>query len=173
MVKRLFFLVFLALLLIGCARMQVTKVDDTNADKAALRFYHSYPYLLVNKSQEGVLESTTIYLPKMNEGYFFNVKSGLGTVNASFELANGWTLTRFGDARDSKIPETINAVSGAASNIAGFIPKMQAAEGVAVAEEEKILRSISYPGLYRYVFDKDGFARGLVEVYILKEEKNN
>ncbi|MDD5567981.1 MAG: hypothetical protein PHY88_02100 [Candidatus Omnitrophica bacterium] len=166
--KKLFFLGFLALLLTGCARMQVTKVEEGNADKAALRFYHSYPYLLVTRNQAGKLEGKTVYLPKMDEGYFFNVKSGLGTVNASFELADGWALTKFGDARDSKIPETINAAVNVATAAGGFVKGKEAVEKSPAPPQ--VLSSISSPGLYRYFFGKDGFAKGLIAVYTLEEK---
>lgn len=171
--KRLFLLAFLPLLLVGCAGVQVMKVTPENANKAAFRFYHSYPYLLVTKNDKG-LQGQTVYLPKVNEGYFINVKSGLGTVNSSFDLTDGWELTKFGDARDSKIPETINAVTSAASAASGIF-KAAEVGGKALPAGEKILQSISSPGLYRYVFDeKDGFAKGVVAVYVLKEqEKNN
>jgi len=149
----------LIFLMAGCAGVEITKVAPTDANKAGIRFYRPWPYLLVTKDANGVLQSSIIYLPRTNEGYAINVKSGMGKVDSSFTLADGWRLTQFGDIRDSKIPETIDA-----------IPKMIGAiTGVATAleKEEKLGVAKPVPSLELYRFDcndRNGFVESIVQV---------
>ncbi len=140
----------------GCAGIEVAKVTDKNAGTGGVYFYRPWPYLLVVSSADGKVDSRVVYLPKMDEEYVIKVHSGLGTVNATFDLADGWQLTKFGDSRDSKIPETINAMSGLATSVSGIAMK---AQGVSLQAEPLP------PGLYRFEFDKKtGFVKGLVPV---------
>jgi hypothetical protein len=85
-----------------------------------------------------------IWLPNMTKPYVINVKPGWGTVNGSFTLDNGWNLTSVGSQLDSKIPETITAVSGLLTAAAGT------AGGAAV---HPALKTLIPPGLYRIEFD--------------------
>lgn len=119
-------------LLSGCASVSVTHVAD--GDKSdGVHFYEPRPYLLVaaqSKTTPGAggapavtsteYTSQIIYLPDTTKLYVIKANSGLGTVNASVKLKDGWMLTDFGDQRDSKIPETITALTGVAKEAAAL-----------------------------------------------------
>ena len=152
--KKFFLLAVLSLWITGCAGVEITRVASDKDYKEGIRFYRSYPYVLISINKDTkTLQATTVFLPKMNEEYVINVRSGLGTVNASFDLADGWNLTHFGDTRDSKIPETITALTGGLTGFLKEAAKLEKNEGEIPALE---------PGLYRYNFDpKSGFVDGL------------
>lgn len=155
--RRLFLLIVIAIWITGCAGVEVTRLASDKDYKEGIRFYRSYPYVLISLNKDTkTLQATTVFLPKMNEEYVINVRSGLGTVNASFDLIDGWNLTKFGDARDSKIPDTINAITG-------FIK-----EAATLETKEKEIPKLE-PGLYRYDFGSDGFVKGLTPVLLFKE----
>jgi hypothetical protein len=155
----------LLFLMVGCARVEVTKIDPKkNADMEGIRFYRSWPYLLVTIDENGKFQTKNIYLPKKNEEYAINVRSGLGTVDASFNLTDGWQLTQFGDKRDSKIPETIGAITGAATSAATTIAKVE------IKPPKEV--PVPSPGIYRYDFDDNtGFVTGIVPVVLFKDEQ--
>jgi len=168
MKKYLFLLVLLPLLLTGCASVTVTKITSENPYKEGVRFYRPWPYLLVTKGENGKLEAKTIYLPRINEEYCIKVNSGMGTVDSSFTLTDGWQLTVMGDKRDSKVPETIDSLAGVLAKVApgGLLTLMQ---GTAGGKEPT--GSVK-PGLYRYDIDENsGFVTGFKEVCIFTDKK--
>jgi hypothetical protein len=144
--KRFVFLTILLLWMTGCAGVEISKITSENDKTKGVRFYRPWPYLMVTKNN-GNTECKIVYLPKTNEEYAIGVKSGLGSVKTSFELIDGWQLTKFGDERDSKIPETINAITNAAKE--------------AVAAQ----RSPVEEGLYRMTF-KDGYVESLKRIKV-------
>jgi nitrogen fixation protein len=160
--KNRFYLLSLIFLMAGCAGVEVTEITSKNPYKEGVRFYRPWPYLLVTKDEDGKFQTKNIYLPKMNEEYVINVKSGMGTVEASFTLTDGWQLTQLGDKRDSKIPETIGAITGAATGLKTVLETTKA-PGPAKA------KSLPSPGLYRYEFDNNGLVTGLIPVLQFEE----
>ncbi len=143
----------------GCAGIEIAKVTDKNAETGGVHFYRPWPYLLVTKGADGVVIASVIYLPKINEEYAIKVKSGMGTINASYDLANGWQLTKMGDTRDSKVPETISAVAGMTTAASGMVKTL------GFGLEEDLASKPLALGLYRFEFDKKtGFVKGLVPV---------
>jgi hypothetical protein len=48
----------------------------------------------------------------MDEEYSISTSPGFGSAGASCKLTDGWNLTEYSDKLDSKVPETIDAVSG-------------------------------------------------------------
>lgn len=151
--KRLYLLSVLILLIVGCASVKVTQITSENPYKEGIRFYRSYPYLWVTKDKEKNLQGTIIWLPNRNEEYAIKVKSGIGSVDTKFKLENGWNLTEFGEVRDSKIPETITALTGSLKELKGIFEVEEA------KEKEELL-----PGLYIFIFDKTGLISGLKPV---------
>lgn len=139
--KRFYLLIVAALLITGCASVEVTKITPENPFKEGIRFYRPHPYLWVTKDKEGNLQGSILWLPNKNEEYIINVKSGIGSVDAKFTLEGGWNLTQFGETRDSKTVDMITALTGSLKDIKGIL------EVAKVAKEE--LR----PGLYMFVFD--------------------
>ena len=161
MKNRFYLLSVLIFFMVGCAGVKITRLASPNDYKEGIRFYRSYPYVLISKTEAtGTLQAKTVFLPRMNEEYVINVRSGLGTVDASFDLVDGWNLTHFGDKRDSKIPDTITALTGTLKETAAILEKTV---GEIPALE---------PGLYRYSFDlgpESGFVDGLVPVLQFKD----
>ena len=143
---KLLSMLFLLVLLVACAEVMVKRVTPPNdANTTGVRYYRPYPYLLVTNQSE----YKVIYLPKMDEEYSVSTSPGFGSAGAACKLTDGWNLTEYSDKLDSKVPETINAVSGLLKEAAA------AAKG---AIEPKGLP----PGLYRFDFDKQtGFVIGL------------
>jgi hypothetical protein len=80
-----------------------------------------------------------MWLPNKNEEYAIKVKSGIGSVDVKFKLADGWNLTEFGEVRDSNIPETITALTGSLKDLKGILE---------LAKKEEL-----HPGLYMLIFD--------------------
>lgn len=150
--RRLILLSASLFLLAGCAGVEVTRVKN-GSDNGGIRFYRPWPYLLVVPAANGGVEAKTVYLPRLDQEYSIKVKPGLGTVNGKFTLSDGWNLTDFGDTRDSKVPETIAALSGAAT----------AAGDLKAAGAE-----VSIPaGLYEYEIDeRSGKVTGLKKISI-------
>ncbi len=130
--------VLLCVLLSACATVQITKVNDSTY-KDGLRFYRPDLYLLVTKDKEENLQTTVISLPNKNEEYVLRTTAGIGAVEMSAKLEGGWNLTEIGSKIDSKVPETITALTGVA----------QAAGGIAALRSSLPLK----PGLYRIEFD--------------------
>ena len=105
------------------------------------------------------LQSQIIWLPKTDEQYAVSIKPGWGTVDGSIQLQNGWMLTTLGSKTDSKVPETISAMSGLITNIAkAAVPGAKAV--VPGGGEVNVLK----PGLYRIEFSSDGYVSKLVLV---------
>jgi hypothetical protein len=64
-----------------------------------------------------------VNLPDANADSVIIPRQGLGTVSMKPQLSDGWNLTALDSATDSKIPETITAISslgGMATKAAGF-----------------------------------------------------
>jgi hypothetical protein len=119
----------------GCSTVEVKPFDGTYKD--GLRFYRPEPYLLVTKDKDGNLQSAIVYLPNKKDEYVVRAVPRLGTVDMKVALEGGWNLTSLGATIDTKIPETITALSGLAQAAAGL-------RGRSVIDE---------PGLYRIEFD--------------------
>jgi nitrogen fixation protein len=149
--------VFLAavLCLSGCAQVQVKRLSVNDVTTEGVRYYAPQAYLLVTmlgdaaaekaaKAGESKFQSQIIWLPKINEQYAVQVKSGWGTAEGSVKLQNGWMLAEFGSTTDSKGPETIEAFSGVIKDATGLL-KVTAPGG----GSENVLGA----GLYRIEFD--------------------
>jgi hypothetical protein len=153
MQKRLPILLCLSLFLSGCASVTLTHVND-NDTSDGVHFYEPRPYLLVSKEvkkdangkEENQFTNQIIWFPDHSRRYLVKVHSGWGTVNGSVKLQNGWMLDTLGAQMDSKIPETITAISG-------------------LVKEAGALASAPGPGLYRIDIDEKG------EVALVKQEK--
>lgn len=137
--KRLFLPIVMIFLVTGCAKVEIREITSDKPYEEGIRFYRSYPYLWVTKDKGETLKGSIIWLPKKDEEYVINIKSGIGTVDVKFTLENGWNLTQFGETRDSKTPEMITALTGPLKDIKGLLKLLKKEE----------LR----PGLYMFIFD--------------------
>ena len=120
---RLAWSIFLgALCLDGCARVEFS--DGWVQDGA--HFYDPVPYVLVTVSKDCTTNAGLVALPGSTRTAIFH--SGYGSANLSANFLNGM-LTSVGQQTDTKIPETITALTG----IATAIPKLGAAPPLAGA----------------------------------------
>jgi hypothetical protein len=102
-------------------------------------------------------------------GYAVQVKAGFGTINGNMKLANGWQLTEFGAIADTKIPETITAVTGLAKELGALALKANFTITQIPGEEAKAIGLL--PGLYRLTFDEDkGYVNGWEPVFLFRSE---
>jgi hypothetical protein len=152
MMKRFYLLTVLIFLMVSCASVEITRITPENPYKKGIRFYRPYPYLWVTKDKDGKnLECKIIYLPNKNEEYTIKVKSGIGTVDTKFTLEDGWRLTQFGETRDSKTVEMVNALTGSLKELKGIL--------------EMVKKPELCPGLYMFIFDeKTGLIRDIKPV---------
>jgi hypothetical protein len=125
----------------GCAGVEIVRISSENPNQEGVRFYRPHPYLWVTKDKDDNLQGTIIWLPNKNEEYAIKVKSGIGSVDTKFKLADGWNLTEFGEVRDSKIPETITALTGSLKSLTDILR-------LARGEKPKL-----NAGLYELIFD--------------------
>jgi hypothetical protein len=146
---------FLAVVLLvstGCAGVSVRRLARDSDYRGGVRFYRPQPYLLVTNYATGERQASIVWLPRVSEEYVIDVHSGLGTVDAKFQLTDGWNLTQFGESRDSKTAELIGAAGGL----------LKAAEAIAAPKGEGIP-----PGLYAIHFDPaTGLANSLTPVRV-------
>ena len=142
--------------LTGCSTIRVTPITDKNSGSAGIRFYEPHPYLLVATAPEKDGKPATyslevIYLPNMSRSYRAEYRPGFGTFEGGIKLADGWRLTEYNVKSDTKIPETIAAVSGAVGEVLGAIAPFATID--------------VRPGLYRLDFDKkSGLCTGLTRI---------
>jgi hypothetical protein len=105
--------------LTGCAKVVVTHVGRDDLGDG-VHFYEPRPYLLVGVQKKkdaagkesNEYTSEIIWLPDPSKRYSVKIEPGWGTVDGSVKLTDGWMLTELGAKSDSKIPETITAISG-------------------------------------------------------------
>ena len=139
MSKKNYLIIGMVFLMISCARVDITEISSDHPYRHGIRFYRPHPYLWVTKDKDGSLKGTIYWLPNKNEEYVIKVISGIGTVDTKFTLENGWNLTQFGETRDSKTPEMIEALSGSFKEVT---------EVLKLVKKEEL-----HPGLYLFIFD--------------------
>jgi hypothetical protein len=137
---------------VGCARLDIKHVDKGDSSPG-VHFYEPRPYLLVSatfkvdssgKAQTEVTNQI-IWLPNPAREFVANPVPGWGTADTSVKLLNGWMLDSIGSKMDSKIPETITALTGTLKEAAA------ASKGVlAPGDIDKII------GLYLISIHDDG-----------------
>lgn len=99
-----------------------------------------------NHQKASELEYKIIYLPDMSQKYAVTIRSGFGSVNTNMKFEDGWKLTEVGGIIDTKIPETLNAISGLMTAAAG-IPTTKARPSGMTKQLD--------PGLYRINYDRE------------------
>lgn len=99
-------------LISSCATVKF--YEDANLTKeSGIEFYSSKPYLLVERkpAKDIAIKSTIIYLPDMVSPKYAKLKPGFGSSDLKLNLSNG-IITSYGVVTDSKVPETITALTG-------------------------------------------------------------
>jgi len=90
--------------------------DSTLKTETGIKVYSAKPYLLVTSVKDS-LTAKVIYLPDLANPQYVKLKSGIGTSNLSLTLTDG-ILRSYGLSTDTKIPETITAVTGLVTELA-------------------------------------------------------
>jgi len=158
--KKIWLLLLSLMVIGGCAKVKISPVDQDHPYTEGIRFYRPHPYLLVTEKsakEDRILEGSIIYLPQKNEEYVIGVQSGIGKVDAKFKLEHGWRLTDFGEVRDSRAPETIDAFSDILLKTDEIFVK-------SIAPQEQKQEKKLTPGLWRFEFDQNGYVKDLIKV---------
>lgn len=89
-----------------------------------------------------------IYLPDLARPQRVHMNAGIGTVDTTFGMADGWQLSALNVKLNSQVPETIGAIGEAAGSIAGLIPTPAAAgEGASRLETlVQLLQTVTAAG---------------------------
>ncbi len=100
-----------------------------------LTYFEPAPYLFVSTTKDCVTTATVVTVPGLPRSV--GLHSGYGSADLSVALSNG-IITSVGQKTDTKVPETIAAVTGLVS----AVPKIAAAEapkkGIACVTESKL-----------------------------------
>jgi len=162
-------LLFLLIFLASCARVQIYDQGD---NKTGIQFYNPKPYLMVvrNPEKDEAVKTSIIYLPDLKNPQRAEIKGWIGSVDLKLELTNG-ILTSYGEVVDSKIPETITAVSGAIEPLAKLTEEPETEESgngdskdqEEISEENKRTPLITF---YEIVIDSNGTSFKKVDLNI-------
>jgi hypothetical protein len=110
-------IVFLLIgVLCGCAHLEFSD--------GGLTYYDPKPYLFVSRTKDCVTTASVIMIPEQRKKVKF--RSGYGTADLSISLTNGM-ITSAGQKTDTKVPETITAVSGLTTALASTVKMAGAA----------------------------------------------
>jgi len=124
------FLLLIPIIFMNCATVSFYKNEDLTQE-TGLKFYHSKPYLLVEKSpQKDIkIKSTIIYLPDLENPTYAEIKPGFGSSDLKLDLENG-VLKSYGFTSDNKIPETVGALAGSLTSVTGAYKTITEAIGI-------------------------------------------
>jgi hypothetical protein len=131
----------------GCARLEFYKAGSEPAGKG-LHFYSPAPYLLVAPGEKG-LTASIVYLPDTSKEYVVRSEPGLGSLEYSLELNEGWQLTKVGETQDPKVAESLTALTG-------LISALKPGVGAAAVTPPPATGPRFKPGLYRLTPDGAG-----------------
>jgi len=103
------------LFLSGCAHLDFTDFTD---GKEGLTYYDPKPYLFVSTTKDCVSTATAVVLPEKKKTAKF--RTGYGSAELSINLSNGM-ITSVNQTTDTKIPETIGAITSLGTAISGLV----------------------------------------------------
>ncbi|MHB1277930.1 MAG: hypothetical protein ACYC1Q_05990 [Bacteroidia bacterium] len=128
-------IVSLTLILSGCAGVKFYSDKDLTKE-SGIEFYSPEPYLIVerNPAKDVSIKMTIVYLPDLENPKYVKVKSGFGSSDLKLVLENG-IITSYGITSDSKVPETITAISGLVTGVGTSYKSL--AEGMAKLKGEE------------------------------------
>lgn len=111
--KTSLFQLLILVLFSSCATVKFYD-DSALKNESGIEFYSAKPYLLVERqpAKDVAIKSTVIYLPDRANPKYAKLKPGFGSSDLKLSLENGM-ITSYGVITDSKIPETITAITGA------------------------------------------------------------
>ena len=106
----LFAVVAAAWLLAGCAGVTITEADGKTETALTVRLPETYLLVTFPADLDKPATAQIVVLPTGRE-LRLKPHSGIGSANLQFVLTNG-ALSSWGVTTDSKVPETITAVTG-------------------------------------------------------------
>jgi hypothetical protein len=145
------YLILVSSLIIGipaCSSIEIRPLTAQESDRqvTGLRFYRPQAYIAISEDDKGNCTTKIQYLPDYRQEYVMIPHYRLGTVSFKPTLSDGWNLTAIDAAVDTKIPDTITAMTGvmqkAAAIAQAYIPTGQV-YGIHIGER------LYGPGLYR------------------------
>ncbi|MDX8501930.1 hypothetical protein RFM99_26395 [Mesorhizobium sp. VK4C] len=92
----------------GCARIQFVGAPSDDA----LTYYEPVPYLLIQQDSKCEKVARVVSFPGRKRGLKLN--SGYGSADLSVKMTADGIITDLGQKTDTKVPETIEAVTGLA-----------------------------------------------------------
>ena len=97
---------------VGCASVEVRKLDPGDKTTTGVRFYRPKAYLLLNPDKEkGGCQASIVWLPDPSEEYVINSTAGLGSATVKAQLDSGWNLVSLNSEVDnSKIVGDISTL---------------------------------------------------------------
>lgn len=123
------FLISAMLTISGCSPVRIYS-DPALTNQTGLKFYSAKPYLHVEREPESnrIVKSVVIYLPDLSSPHYMSVKDGLGSSDVDVKFTDG-TISTFGFASESKIPEYIEALATMISKGAGAVEDINSLKG--------------------------------------------
>jgi len=119
-IKFFTFSICLAMCLTGCASVKFFEGPGDETDKeVGFPFYPPKPYILIERGEKGLVTSL-ISLPDTSNPHYVKTSTGLGTAEMGFDVQNAM-ISKFNSSTDSKIPETITALTTIATGSAALI----------------------------------------------------
>jgi hypothetical protein len=100
---------------VGCAGLEFNSAPKAGA----LSYREPVPYVFVGLGKDCSWTASVLSLPGPQKSVSFH--NGYGSANLSVALGNG-VITSAGQQTDSKIPETITALTGLATSLAKAAP---------------------------------------------------
>jgi hypothetical protein len=163
--KKALVLMALAMLLAGCAWVEVKHVPKTDKDwenPDGIVFFQAELYLWVTIDKMGndaKYAYNWVTLPNKEKKYAIRQVPGLGTSELTVSLADGWRLESYTHKAAAKVGDALPS---------GWENVLALRLGETVQPEDK---PFIEPGLYRIVYDKEGLFCGFVKVYPASEDK--
>jgi hypothetical protein len=168
MYRQALLLTFLLMLVSACADVEVRplkaeeKLGGVKYYNEGVRFFRPWPYLWITVGEKGVCQMSITYLPQMEEEYIIIPHPRMGSVTMNPTLTNGWSLTSFSSAADSKASEMVTAIGNLTAAAAG-------AAGGGVNFMSPAEQGTQFgPGMYQFEFDTTGFVSNLKPIFLQK-----
>jgi hypothetical protein len=175
MIRQLVGVVALLICSSCCLGPKVTVLKNPSDCEEGIRYYRPKPYLLVTPTDKTtVVEKTTViepgtspnavqiklqYLPDFTEEYAIQVDPGIGIVDVSIQLQDGWNLVGINEKLDSNFDDNLKAISDLTKTVGGL---KTAGEGSvkAIDAPPTVVPATNVPlGYYESVIGRDSCGR--------------
>lgn len=116
--RNLVVLVLVAVFLFGCAHIDFDDSNSNGNGKKGLAYYEPMPFLLVNTTSDCMSTASLVILPGARRTV--KLESGYGTADLSLKLSSSGMISEVGQVTDTKIPDTINAITSLGTSAMGL-----------------------------------------------------